>query len=86
MKHNRHASEASNAPGSVVGVRESLVAPVLEIVLSITPFLGFVGLLLSLYSYFGNKAGTRARLIGLIGLIGIFLNLAVALFQVRRMH
>jgi hypothetical protein len=76
------ANETTNSPEAITGVEESLVAPVLGIVLSIIPFLGFISLMLSLYGYFGNKAGTKARL---IGLVGIFVNLAVALFQVLRM-
>lgn len=76
------ANETTNSPEAITGLKESLVAPILGIVLSIIPFLGFIGLMLSLYGYFGNKAGTKARL---IGLVGIFVNLAVALFQVLRM-
>lgn len=76
------ANETTNSPEAITGVKESLLAPILGIVLSIIPFLGFIGLMLSLYGYFGNKAGTKARL---IGLVGIFVNLAVALFRVLRM-
>jgi hypothetical protein len=76
------ANETTNSPEAPTGVKESLLAPILGIVLSIIPFLGSIGLMLSLYGYFGNKAGTKARL---IGLVGIFVNLAVALFQVLRM-
>ena len=76
------ASETSNATGAVSGVKESLVAPILGIVFSVIPFISLLGLMLSLYGYFGNKAGSKARL---VGLIGIFVNLGVALFQVLRM-
>jgi hypothetical protein len=76
------ANAGSSATGADLGVKESLVAPILGIVFSIIPFIPLLGLMLSLYGYFGNKAGTKARL---IGLIGIFVNLAVALFQVLRM-
>ena len=76
------ASGASSATGVVSGVKESLVAPILGIVFSVIPLIPLLGLMLSLYGYFGNKAGSKARL---IGLIGIFVNLGVALLQVLRM-
>ena len=39
-----------------------------------------IGLPLSLYGYFGNKAGFKARL---IGLIGVCLNVAVMLWRIQ---
>jgi hypothetical protein len=81
-RRNEIADAGSSATGAGLGVKESLVAPILGIVFSIIPFIPLLGLMLSLYGYFGNKAGTKARL---IGLVGIFVNLAVALFQVLRM-
>ena len=59
----------SHTAGSDVGVegmRESVVVPVLGIVLSVLPV---VGLPFSLYGYFGNKKGSEVRRLGLIGAV-----------------
>ena len=55
------SSEASG----VSDRKRYLVTPILGILLSTTYAIGFP---LSLYGYFGNKAGSKARLFGLIGL------------------
>ena len=61
------------ANGGVEEAKESLVVPILGILFSV---LWLLGLALSLYSYFGNKPGSRARRLGLVGVV---LSLGVAL-------
>ena len=39
-----------------------------------------IGLPLSLYGYFGNKAGSKSRL---LGLIGVCLNVVVMLWRIQ---
>ncbi len=72
----RRGGLVNGAPSANGGVEEAegrLVVPILGIVFSV---LWIFGLALSLYSYFGNKAGSKARRLGLVGVV---LSLGVAL-------
>lgn len=64
----------SNEVESGVEGKRYLVTPILGIVFAYVYIIGFP---LSLYGYFGNKAGSKARL---IGLIGVCLNIGVMLW------
>ena len=70
-------NSVSRTPGFDAGVeemRESVVVPVLGVVLSVLPV---VSIPFSLYGYFGNKKGSRSRRLGLIGVVmNIVLTLA----------
>lgn len=69
-------SGVSNEVSSVVEGKRYLVTPILGIVFSYFYIIGFP---LALYGYFGNKAGSKARL---LGLIGVCLNVLVMLWRV----
>ena len=69
-------SSAADADVSVEEMQESLVVPVLGVVLSVLPI---VSLPFSLYGYFGNKKDSKARRLGLIGIVlNIILTLVFA--------
>ena len=67
---NRRRSDGGvfGVPSEASGISDRkryLVTPILGILFSPSYIIGFP---LSLYGYFGNKAGSKARLFGLIGL------------------
>jgi hypothetical protein len=69
-------SGVSSEVSSVGEGKRYLVTPILSIVFSYFYIIGFP---LALYGYFGNKAGSKARL---LGLIGVCLNVLVMLWLI----